>query len=143
MFMKPINTFLSLLCLFALSCEEIVPKGAPFVIGETTDFYFDIPRSDMDSEYQVVFDVLEQDSRCPANYNCVWAGIGIITLKVTYEDETSEITLATNDWETYTQKVTEVGLSFTLVALEPFPQGDELASSKNYVAKVLVESADQ
>jgi hypothetical protein len=139
--MKPFGVLL--LSILLLSCEESPLENGPFTIGQSVDFYFDVPRLDVEGEYEVVFDVLEQDSRCPSNYECVWEGIGIIGMTITHGEVVSEMTLSTFDWENYTKTVSAEGLKFTLIELKPYPKGDELAASKNYVAKVLVESADQ
>ena len=98
---------------------------------------------DINGAYEVVFDLLEQDSRCPSDYNCIWSGIGIIHLTVTHDNQEEVVVLSSFNWEDYNQSAVALGLQFTLEELKPYPANDTPIASKRYHARLLIESADE
>ena len=139
--MRKFVVLLTGLALFA--CDNTTLENGPFKIGETTTFYYEIPRPDANEQFVVVFDELLQDSRCGTGLECIWEGIGIIKLTKTTDSKTSEITLSTFDWEEYSNSQIVDGLRFTLVSLKPYPKGEKPADVTNYTAEVLIESVDE
>jgi hypothetical protein len=139
--MTRIALLLTALVLF--SCDKTLLENSPFEVGETVKLHFDIPRSESNDQFEIVFNELIQDSRCGTDVECVWEGIGIIQLSLTNNEETFEFNLSTFDWEDYSQSTVVAGLRFTLVSLKPHPKGEKPVEPKNYYAEVLIESASE
>jgi hypothetical protein len=75
---------------------------------------------------------LVEDSRCPTDTNCVWAGNARIKVRVTKNGESEEITLDTNGPKQYA--TTADGHSIKLVGLTPVPRSNIRINRNGYVA---------
>lgn len=88
-------------------------------------------------DFTVVTFLESNDSRCPANANCVWEGRADVTLSFNVEGEPQEVAL--NDVEK--KVVTQSGYRFEFLELNPFPvlQGNDSEVTKTLkfqVAKI-------
>jgi hypothetical protein len=73
---------------------------------------------------EICFDSLVQDSRCPTNLQCPWAGIGIVRLKLTTNGSGFYFNLGTvkNSNGAFPPNDTTInGVKYTLLALNPYP----------------------
>jgi len=71
--------------------------------------------------FSVKFDKVEQDSRCPINARCVWAGVGIINATVKQGENSKKIKLSTVNYETFNNTEKVFGKDIKLLALLPNP----------------------
>ena len=83
------------------------------------------------SKLSVRFVELLDDSRCPTDVNCVWAGNAKIKIRVSAHGRSHELTLDTNGPN---QAATAEGYSLKLVALTPAPKSNIRINRNGYVA---------
>ncbi|HEX2722464.1 MAG TPA: hypothetical protein VHM24_06065 [Gemmatimonadaceae bacterium] len=82
------------------------------------------------------FQGVSNDSRCPADVQCVWAGNATVRFSVTRADGSSvESTLNTT---LEPRVVTFDGFTLTLVALKPTPRAGKPVPAADYVATLQV-----
>ena len=90
------------------------------------------------------FDAVVEDSRCPTNVTCVWEGKAVVSLTFTGEQSISEIRLEIPGYVTAetepseSQTVTREGYTFTLLALNPYPDGENGVDANATPTAVLV-----
>ncbi|HKR59856.1 MAG TPA: hypothetical protein VJS64_08965 [Pyrinomonadaceae bacterium] len=78
-----------------------------------------------------------QDSRCPSNVNCVWAGNAEVAVELVHNKCTSALTLNTHSRPPGGEG--KVGsFSVKLVKLDPYPHTEKKISPSDYVATFLV-----
>lgn len=85
---------------------------------------------------KLTFNEVAEDSRCPENVNCVWAGNGKIVLAVSVRGRTpGKINLNTM----LEPKLESVeGYEIKLVKLDPYPKGSTTIKKDQYVATLVV-----
>jgi len=83
----------------------------------------------------VKFDSLINDSRCPKNADCIWAGDAEIAIDVTYKKELEQITLHTSNKMGTSSEI--FGYKLELLELTPYP-GDEAHANDPVIAKIKV-----
>ena len=83
------------------------------------------------SKLVVKFVELVDDSRCPADVNCVWAGNAKIKVRVSKNGRSHDLTLDTNGPN---QTTTVEGYSLRLVGLNPSPRSNIRINRNGYVA---------
>ncbi len=83
------------------------------------------------SRLSVKFVELIEDSRCPVDTNCIWAGNAKIKLRVSKNGRSHDLTLDTNGPN---QSVTAEGYSIKLVGLTPAPRSNIRINRNGYVA---------
>ena len=70
----------------------------------------------------VKFDSVHQDSRCPINAKCLWAGTAIVNVTVSNRaGEVKAIKLSTTNFETFNKVETAFGKSIEIMDLLPNP----------------------
>jgi hypothetical protein len=81
---------------------------------------------------------LIEDSRCPADVNCVWAGIARIKVRLTRNGKAAEVELNTNHKD---KPAIFQGYSIGLTALTPYPTTTSKYSQSAYTATLTVSKA--
>jgi hypothetical protein len=84
------------------------------------------------SGLRVRFVELIEDSRCPADTNCVWAGNARIKVRIAKNGRSEDIVLDTNGTKQYA--TTADGYSIKLVGLTPAPRSNIRINRNGYVA---------
>ena len=79
----------------------------------------------------VRFVELGEDSRCPTDTNCVWAGNAKIKIRVTGNGKSQDLTLDTNGPN---QAAVAMGYSIKLIGLTPSPKSNVRINRNGYVA---------
>ena len=79
-----------------------------------------------------------QDSRCPANVNCVWAGNAEVALELVHGECTSVLTLNTHAGPSTSSESKVAGFRVKLVKLDPYLHTERKISPSDYVATLLV-----
>jgi hypothetical protein len=74
---------------------------------------------------------LVEDSRCPTDTNCIWAGNAKIRIRVAGYGRSQELTLDTNGQH---QSATAEGYSIKLISLTPAPRSNIRINRNGYVA---------
>ena len=88
------------------------------------------------SRMSIRFMELIEDSRCPTDTNCVWAGNAKIKVRVSKKDRSEVIILDTNGPKQYA--TTQDGYSVKLVRLTPVPRSNIRINRNGYVATLEV-----
>jgi len=118
---------LSLLMVLALS---VMPADAAKK-GETVRVQINKEKRTAKGKVSIRFTDLVEDSRCPTDTNCVWAGNAKIKIRVSGYGRSQELTLDTNGPH---QGATAEGYSIKLVSLTPAPRSNVRINRNGYVA---------
>jgi hypothetical protein len=92
-------------------------------------------------DFQVKFAGVPQDSRCPADVNCVWAGNAEVALSLSYDKCTTNLTLNTNDSPQRKQEEKAGDFRVKLIRLDPYPRSDKKIAASDYVATLVITKA--
>ena len=84
------------------------------------------------------FVAVPQDSRCPSNVNCVWAGDAEVALELVHNNCTTALKLHTHQGSTASNEGEVGGFRVKLVKLDPYPHTERKISPSDYVATLLV-----
>jgi hypothetical protein len=84
----------------------------------------------------VRFVELVEDSRCPVDVNCIWAGNAVIKVRVTKNGRSKILTLETNG---PANTVNVEGYSMKLVAIAPAMRSNARIDRNRYVATIEFE----
>jgi hypothetical protein len=88
------------------------------------------------TDYRITFNRVTEDSRCPVDVQCVWAGDAKIELTVARNgapDETRIISLTPPNSE-----ATVGNVKIRFVSLAPTPRQSEPPAARPYVARLMV-----
>lgn len=89
-------------------------------------------------DLQVKFTGVPQDSRCPTNVNCIWAGNAEVALGLIHDKCDTIITLNTHR-ATGAGDESKVGnFRIKLIKLDPYPHTERKISPGDYTATLLV-----
>ena len=87
------------------------------------------------SNVRITFTRVSEDSRCPVDVTCVWAGDAKIELSVAHDGSAEKRTISITE----PNNVVSVGdLTIRFVALAPVPRQSEPSSSRAYVAQLTI-----
>ena len=87
---------------------------------------------------RIKFVELIDDSRCPTDTNCIWAGNAKIKVRVTRNGRSKDLELNTG---LDPKELIFAGYSFRLVGLTPEPRTNIRINRNGYVAKIEVRKA--
>lgn len=104
------------------------PLGTPFRIGVAQSVTLE------NASFQLGFDSVLEDSRCPADVVCVWAGTARLKGWLSVNGARREIELKTFPKE----PLAVDGFSVEVQALEPFPYSNVRIDPRGYVATLIV-----
>jgi hypothetical protein len=86
--------------------------------------------------FKVGLNAVVEDSRCPTGVNCIWAGNGKVSVKLSRaKGETASVELNTNAGP---KSSTYQGYAVKLVRLDPYPQKGVTISKDAYVVTLMV-----
>jgi len=93
-----------------------------------------------DSGLEVRFQGVLEDSRCPENARCMWAGNARVALRVGAEGEAGEsLVLNTHGGEALPSTGCAAGLEIELLGLQPYPSTEGPPKADQYVATLVVQ----
>lgn len=118
----------SLMMLLVLS---VIPAAAAAQHTETVRVQINKEKRFPKSKLSVRFVELVEDSRCPTDTNCIWAGNAKIKIRVVASGRSQELTLDTNGPQ---QAATAEGYSIKLIGLTPAPRSNIRINRNGYVA---------
>jgi hypothetical protein len=88
---------------------------------------------------RIRFAEVTQDSRCPVDVTCVWAGNASVRLEVTTNGRSEEsLTLNTANSPSLANEAAYEGFKVKLVGLSPAPHSKHRIAPGNYVATLVV-----
>ncbi|MBN8680726.1 MAG: hypothetical protein J0M29_21055 [Chitinophagales bacterium] len=93
-----------------------------------------------DQVYQIRFDTVPSDSRCPEGVQCVWAGKADGVFTVQHGESTEKINLSTGDLSQGGKGEAVIGAyTFKLKAMSPARKKDTAIDPKAYKASLVVD----
>lgn len=99
--------------------------------GETLRVQINKEKRFPKNKLTIRFVELVEDSRCPTDTNCIWAGNAKIKVRVTKNGRSHDLTLETNGPQS---SATAEGYSIKLVGLTPSPRSNIRINRNGYVA---------
>ncbi|MCA6067639.1 hypothetical protein JI747_010655 [Chryseobacterium sp. RG1] len=81
-----------------------------------------------EQQMNVTFKGISEDSRCPKDVNCIWAGVAVAQVEVmgtTTRPMTLNLASADNKAKNYNQSATFNGYTISLVDVQPYPNAAE------------------
>jgi hypothetical protein len=88
---------------------------------------------------RVEFAAVTEDSRCPADVQCIWAGNATVRLEVSVNGRGSKsLTLNTHRGPSLVDETQYRGYKLKLVQLKPYPRSNRDIAAGDYVATLLV-----
>ena len=88
---------------------------------------------------RIKFTAVTQDSRCPSDVTCVWAGNAAVRLDVsTNRSNGKSLTLNSAKGSSLANEVDYRGYKVKLVGLSPYPRSDQKIAAGDYVVTLLV-----
>ncbi len=129
------NQFLIFLSVFIVGCQtsdndDQHNPNDPEVINVDTCFYND------DQGVSVCLDSVTDDSRCPSDLVCVWAGDAVANFSIKTKNEINSFQLHTNN--DFQNDTVLQGYRIKLVAITPYPSSDHQIEPKDYSVEILV-----
>ncbi|TBR09951.1 MAG: DUF333 domain-containing protein [Candidatus Nitrosotenuis sp.] len=131
---------LGMLCLFAI----------PFAAGQESD-QIGFPQLNLpiklhvnesaflESEsLQITLNHIE-DSRCPSDVTCIWAGEAKAQLSLIHNEQMGNLTLSTM---AYNKPVSFDGYLISLIKMDPYPTSTKNITSADYIATILVSKEE-
>jgi ABC-type glycerol-3-phosphate transport system substrate-binding protein len=115
-------------------------KPAPTVsmVGDTAILELPVGKSANNGDITVTFDGVSEDSRCPEDVQCVWAGNGAIRLTLEGGDE-MEVVIVNSTLQP--REVSFFGYVIGFRDLTPYPATTEPSDPGAYVATISVVGA--
>lgn len=88
---------------------------------------------------RIKFAAVEDDSRCPANVRCIWAGNAAVRLNVsTSRSDGKSLTLNTSRSSSLVGERQYQGYKVWLLGLNPYPESDKRIAAGDYTVTLLV-----
>lgn len=84
------------------------------------------------------FVAVENDSRCPKDVTCVWAGNAAVQLQLGTGRGSKTVTLNTSRSPSFVGETEYQGYKVNLVDLSPYPRSDRKIGPRDYTATLLV-----
>ncbi len=87
---------------------------------------------------RIKFVAVENDSRCPSDVTCVWAGNATVRLQLSNGRSTRTLTLNTSGNSPFVRETEYQGYKVTLVDLSPYPRSDRKIAARDYIVTLRV-----
>ena len=87
----------------------------------------------------VTFQWVLEDSRCPVDVTCIWAGLAKVSLQVSLSGQERELSLSTSPPE---NSAVFENYTFWLVSVRPVPRSDRNTDRSAYFVTVRVDLGD-
>ncbi|MEP6820486.1 MAG: hypothetical protein ABJA18_13200 [bacterium] len=87
---------------------------------------------------RITFVRVENDSRCPKDVKCVWAGNAAVQFHLSAGRRSKTVTLNTSGNSTLAREAEYQGYKVKLIELSPYPRSDRRIAARDYTATLLV-----
>ncbi len=124
-------------CLFfgaGFAQESIPPK-----LGEEFELAVHQTAQITAEKISVTFQEVLEDSRCPVDVTCIWAGLAKVSLQVSVSGQERELSLSTSPPE---NSAVFENYTFWLILVRPVPRSDQNIDSSAYFVTVRVDQGD-
>jgi hypothetical protein len=112
-----------------------VTPSEPFTLalGETVSI--------ANTAWSLSFDAVTEDSRCPVNVECVWAGQAVLHLTAARPGETEALTLTLGSETMVPEPIGDTGVFLTVSDLQPYPVAGTPIPQRAYAITAVVTLA--
>jgi hypothetical protein len=136
---------LLLVCLMAFSGAEVLAAnphagGALDVVRLDREFKLTAGQqvTVKGTKLRIRFVAVENDSRCPKDVTCVWAGNAAVQLQLGSGRSSKTVTLNTSKSPSFVSETEYRGYKVKLVDLSPYPRSNRKIGRRDYTATLLV-----
>ena len=126
---------------------QLLFSGASFAqesshpsLGEEFELAVDQTAQITTEHISVTFEQVLEDSRCPVDVTCIWAGLAEVSLRVAVSGHERELSLSTSPPE---NSAVFENYTFWLIRVRPVPRANQNIDSSAYFVTVRVEKRDQ
>ena len=92
-----------------------------------------------EENFQITFDSVLEDSRCPVNAVCKWAGNAKIGFTIANEENKASFTLNTHSGR-FPRDTTLLGYKISLLDVMPQPHTDSTFTQNDYSATIVISN---
>jgi len=124
-------------CLF--SGAGFAQESSPQKVGEEFELAVHQTAQMTAENISVTFQEVLEDSRCPVDVTCIWAGLAKVSLQVAVSGQEREISLSTLSPE---DSAVFENYTFWLISVRPVPRADQTMDRSAYVVTVRVDQGD-
>ncbi len=124
-------------CLF--SGAVFAQEGSPPKLGEEFELAVHQTAQISAENISVTFQGVLEDSRCPVDVTCIWAGLAKVSLQVSVSGQERELSLSTSPPE---NSAVFENYTFWLISVRPVPRSDQNIHSSAYFVTVRVDQGD-
>ena len=121
---------------FIISCEQPASSIGQKIEEEFILKFGQSTQIQYRDEFIIKFKDVVEDSRCPINVDCVWAGNAKILLKIAQTDYIINSTLEPK--EIYYSGQEGIQYRIKLISVSPYPNSEEKIILKNYSVRLIV-----
>jgi len=121
---------------FIISCEQPASSIGQKIEEEFILKFGQSTQIQYRDEFIIKFKDVVEDSRCPINVDCVWAGNAKILLKIAQTDYIINSTLEPK--EIYYRGQEGIQYRIKLISVSPYPNSEEKIILKNYSVRLIV-----
>ncbi len=133
------------LLMAAVSCSKSEPDNScggvdSFRLNDPFLLCWGTTASQTGQNFQVKFDNLVEESRCPTDVDCIQAGRASVALVLTYEGVSKTDTLTIGDFfgTTHTDSTLFEGYKIRLLEVQPVPVSTAQPAEADYKVKLLI-----
>jgi hypothetical protein len=136
---------LVLICLMAFTCNEVLaanPHANSALDNVRLGREFKLKAGQQvtvkGTKLHIKFIAVENDSRCPTDVTCVWAGNAAVQLQLGTGRNSKTVTLNTSKSPSFVGETEYRGFKVKLVDLSPYPRSNRKIARRDYTATLLV-----
>ncbi|MGH9873652.1 MAG: hypothetical protein ACRD9S_14480 [Pyrinomonadaceae bacterium] len=137
-------TCLTISCFVLLACSGVL-IAKPYSDGASVvrvgrEFKLRVGQSVIvkGTRLRIRFVAVENDSRCPSDVTCVWAGNAAVRLQLGTGRGSKTVTLNTSKSSSFAGEIEYQGYTVKLIGLSPYPRSDRKIVKRDYRATLLV-----
>ncbi len=122
-----------------LSGASFAQESSHPKLGEEFELAVDQTAQITAENISVTFQELLEDSRCPIDVTCIWAGLAEVSLQVSVSGQERELSLSTSPPE---NSAVFENYTFRLIRVRPVPRSNQNIDSSAYFVTVRVDKGD-
>ena len=136
--MKEIIIFVGVLAAFIYSgCEKNLELNSTLPLNDTIEIANFDTRYNYEDKLVLRMDSVLEDSRCPANVQCVWEGNARVDFILKQEGRSEQI-FTLNTFAGFLTDTTVNGIRFEMIDMLPYPVVDKDYQLDDYILQILI-----
>src|SRR2546423_470463 len=130
--------FFLFIILELLCCTKSKPKSCNLVLNDTTNINYGKLYCNDKNKISIKLDSVLNDSRCPAEAECVWAGMATVRFVFTTENQQNIFSLSIGSGPIKSDTIIN-GYKIKLIALNPYPEINKVIKESDYTAEIIIQ----